>query len=521
MDQLAASLKRSQKAKLHEVADGLLEVYRTLVRMRYLDASWIYEGPHDLTELLPVCEELALDPSIIYLYSILPYVDASGTCELDFFQGGSFIDYRSAGGIYDARDPFFRGDDRPEGLMRPWMTPLSCLGNHQTVIIYDARKHEIGMVDQESMGTTDHNIYDGFRPVTGQQRELIIDNGGGEDEQMTDEEEDEDEEDDDDEEEDEDEEENIWDEMTSRHARDVLCDMVSWYNTLTETPGGPHSGIKWEPRLTTSLYTKHGWPDVDFDGDAFLVSQARAAAVDRVKYETEKPLRDVEQAKSVVQYGNTDTPILREAVAKAENIDDEWLARWNVWRSDYIRQIAVQDLEEAETRAQRLCPDGRCFKANELTTGELERLRSELADEQDKMMRLREEVEKASGRSSAPAPLLVRLSWAEKRTAVYQQACDACEAEVATLPPQVRDKSQGRRPGNNGGSLAEWHTDRLRKAERDLEAVQEWLLMVPENALKARDEARNWIERNEEVVKDAREKIRLCAEHQDVSTLVA
>ncbi|KAH7369219.1 hypothetical protein B0T11DRAFT_278433 [Plectosphaerella cucumerina] len=64
----------AQKAQLHEVADGMLRVYRTLVRMQYLQESWIVEGPHDLTSALPTCARLRLDDSIIYLYSILPYV---------------------------------------------------------------------------------------------------------------------------------------------------------------------------------------------------------------------------------------------------------------------------------------------------------------------------------------------------------------------------------------------------------------------------------------------------------------
>jgi len=88
-------LTPSQKAELHEVADGMLKVYQTLVRMRYLDASLIQEGPHNVDHLLPLYRSLGLDPSIIYLYSILPYVkpgdDGGGG---DFFQGGEFADFR-------------------------------------------------------------------------------------------------------------------------------------------------------------------------------------------------------------------------------------------------------------------------------------------------------------------------------------------------------------------------------------------------------------------------------------------
>jgi hypothetical protein len=77
------ALTTSQKAQLHEVADLMLEIYRTLARMRYLDSSWIYEGPHNIDALLPMYHSCGLDASIIYLYSILPYIDTSGAEGVD------------------------------------------------------------------------------------------------------------------------------------------------------------------------------------------------------------------------------------------------------------------------------------------------------------------------------------------------------------------------------------------------------------------------------------------------------
>jgi len=153
-------LTPSQKAELHEVADGMLKVYQTLVRMRYLDASLIQEGPHNVDHLLPLYRSLGLDPSIIYLYSILPYVkpgdDGGGG---DFFQGGEFADFRDEEDVRQARDPFY--SDAAEDAMRPWMTPLSTVGNHHTALIYDARKHCIGIFDQLNSGSGDHNLYEG------------------------------------------------------------------------------------------------------------------------------------------------------------------------------------------------------------------------------------------------------------------------------------------------------------------------------------------------------------------------
>ncbi|KAK3989934.1 hypothetical protein QBC44DRAFT_369500 [Cladorrhinum sp. PSN332] len=69
MDEIANSLCPAKKAQLHEVADGLLKVYQTLARMRYLDSSWIAQPPYANvgTELLPMWKRFEVDPAIIYL----------------------------------------------------------------------------------------------------------------------------------------------------------------------------------------------------------------------------------------------------------------------------------------------------------------------------------------------------------------------------------------------------------------------------------------------------------------------
>ena len=124
--------------------------------MRFLDPSWILEGPHDIEALRPLYHSHGLDASIIYLYSILPYIDTAWAKEVDFFQGSDFADFRDEKDVEQGRNPIY--DDEDEISMRPWMTPLSMMGNHRSIIIYDARKHCIGILDQESGGSSDHNI---------------------------------------------------------------------------------------------------------------------------------------------------------------------------------------------------------------------------------------------------------------------------------------------------------------------------------------------------------------------------
>ncbi|GFG26696.1 hypothetical protein IFM61606_06690 [Aspergillus udagawae] len=80
-------LPQDQKARLHEVADLMLEIYQILAQMRYLDPAGIEQGPHNIDHLRPLYEKLKIDPAIIYLYSILPYVNTHVAGNMDFFHG--------------------------------------------------------------------------------------------------------------------------------------------------------------------------------------------------------------------------------------------------------------------------------------------------------------------------------------------------------------------------------------------------------------------------------------------------
>lgn len=92
MDDLV--LSDAQKAHLQKVADGILQIYRTLARMRYLDPDWIETGPQDLTDLIDEYRSCELEDSVMYLYSVLPYLNNDYLREVDFYAGGEFVDYR-------------------------------------------------------------------------------------------------------------------------------------------------------------------------------------------------------------------------------------------------------------------------------------------------------------------------------------------------------------------------------------------------------------------------------------------
>lgn len=66
-----------QRARIDEVASLMLRIYQTLAHMQYLDPEWIVQGPHDASSTISACRG-EIDDSILYLYSILPYIDTGG-----------------------------------------------------------------------------------------------------------------------------------------------------------------------------------------------------------------------------------------------------------------------------------------------------------------------------------------------------------------------------------------------------------------------------------------------------------
>jgi hypothetical protein len=121
--------------------------------LQFIEEFDITQGPHDMSELLPFCRDLNVDDSIIYLYSILPYVKGGG----DFVCRGAKLDLRDKSDIEQARSPMYANDDEAP---RPWMTGLSSIANHDTTLVYDARRHVIGMYCQEGFDSTDRNLHD-------------------------------------------------------------------------------------------------------------------------------------------------------------------------------------------------------------------------------------------------------------------------------------------------------------------------------------------------------------------------
>ncbi|KJZ76373.1 hypothetical protein HIM_04102 [Hirsutella minnesotensis 3608] len=416
--QTVDGLSASQRSQLHEVADLMLEIFHTLARMRYLPAEWIEEGPHDVSALLPTYHSLDLEPAIIYLYSILPYIKQSHIWKRDFFQGGEFADFRNVETVEQGRDPFW--DESPAGRLRPWMTPLSMIGNHCDAIIYDARQHRIGIFGQMTCwSSTDRNVHEGWRMIreddgdSGLSNETghgddassegdasdiqVAENGHGQvsddeglsenDTAMEDEEDGEDQgESDESEEEDEDEEEVDCDNMDARPAANVLRDIIRWYYDLSEVPGGgEHSGSLWNQETAKSLYQKHGWPGEGFDGDAFEADLLRAHVAENVRHNL-KP--GYYSRISCLEYSLKEEhgPALQkrtDKLATASSVDEEWVARWELWEAERRFHQAQAELRAAKEATFRAAWEPQTFDPEESLLKELVQLGEEITQRQE------------------------------------------------------------------------------------------------------------------------------------------
>lgn len=421
------SLTPAKKAQLKEVADLVLEIYRTLVRMRYLDALWISEGPHDIEALLPMYRSYVLDDSVIYLYSILSYIDAASATYLDFFQGGEFADFRKEEDVKQGRDPFYKEDE--DNQLPTYMTPLSLLGNHRSVIFYNSRKHWVAIIDQEYEGTTDHNIDEGRIPIDEDDEDAARDQdigkgeeGGGEEDGV-----DEDEDKDDDS----DDEGRSWDELTSRPAGNVLRDIVRWYHELVETPGGGEQsaqfGGRWYAEILKPLYRKHGWPDSHFDGDGFLVDLARADAAETAESSFTGEGNLLNARLKLDGPDGLNSERMKKAEAVAETAEDLWLARWHLW----FMELDARRNTEALRRAGKIWDDAR---RKDLPLNEVENLKLLLQVGEDRLEEAQQGLRDAEAGDLKDVPgARTRLQYAEKQVGVVQKAYDASRADADIL----------------------------------------------------------------------------------------
>ncbi|KAH8680792.1 hypothetical protein BX600DRAFT_445066 [Xylariales sp. PMI_506] len=448
------SLSQEQKAQLHEVADLLLDIYNTLAHMRYLDPAGIEPGPHQIDQ--QQLDELGLDPAIRYLYSILPYVDIEQAGNSDFLLGGSFADFRVPNDVKEGRDPFsldpqgddFEAEDGP--YMRPWVTPLTALGNHQSVIIYDARKHRIWIIDQEGWDSADLELKDVPTP------EAVGANS------------------------------NSFEHIPSRPTSEVLRSIKDWYRTLKVVPGGERSDGKWAIELEP-IYRKAGWPD-HFDGDAFEILQVRAYGASRAVYMAEQPLRAVEKFQAWSQASARNVALLEEDIESAKTSDEKWVARFKIWNTKKIAQKIKEELRDAEEEAARLCPAGVCQRPEDLPLWELEMVRREYESKQGSVERYEEWAEDSKDDPGRMQKFINRQRRLEREIEIYRQAYEASKADAEReCPGETFHSATGINPpgSDDANEDIQNRKDRISSLEKEVATFEGWGEQLPNSEGKA------------------------------------
>ncbi|KAF3388233.1 hypothetical protein DPV78_012223 [Talaromyces pinophilus] len=451
MDQLS----EDQKPELHEVADLMLEIYQILAKMRYIDASEIVQGPHDLTETLSHDDDgetiLGLDPSIKYLYTILPYVMSTRPhCNYEFFGRSTFANFTDREHIAQMRKPWagrmesIREQMEEGRWIHPFVTPLALFGDddEDTMIIYGSRSHQIWLLNVEDWKCKDLALEGVETPA---------------------------------------------DQLGM-----FLRDIVQWYRELKVLPGGgENDDIDWthyrKDLDLKELYRKHGWPD-NFDGDAFEVDMARSYAAHSAKKSAQQPLKDLQWCQEVK--ANVEKHLLEQekAVDATTNKEDAWYARYRIWQATQDIILRDGNLLTAQETAQRLCPNGVCQKEEDLPLWEVKFLRQAHKIKQHWVLQREKWVQDAmEGDRCDRNNARTALKYAKRKEAIYRRALEQSQADADRLCPgrtfQSATGLDPDRPFIMGGPPGGYDA----YVKTKLESAQQWLLTVPSDIVKARE----------------------------------
>ncbi|OJZ88624.1 hypothetical protein ASPFODRAFT_205739 [Aspergillus luchuensis CBS 106.47] len=417
--------------------------------MRYLDPKTIQTGPHEISKMRPVYEKHGLDPAIIYLYSILPYVD-SQIANTSLFDGSSFMDFRDESCVEDGRDPLCPGPSEEDGdgpYMRPWMTALSQMGSHTSVIICDARKHRIWISDPVKNCSCDPALYD-------------VPNEAPKSEKGTN-----------------------FEHLPSRPAGDVLRDIIRWYRELKVLPGGSNdSCIKWDAgRLDVKgLYRMHGWPG-NFDGDAFQVDQLRALGLASVGKYTNQILLQLKRCMISVEESDRKIARLQKSLAAAKSKDEEWMFRMELWKAERSFRRNKKDLLEEERK---------------LIAQEYSQTKRKLESAQVRMRGARRWLEEESKDADAYTVKTVRerLRGYEQEAALYEKVQKAIEVDKIQLG------NLGEKTGFAKEKEASLWKDVALHFQGEFDALREWAAQIPADAEHAKLKANEQIQDYEQSV---------------------
>ena len=127
----------------NDIVDLMSRYYQLLSRMRYFSESRIKYSPHDPPIDVEFAASLGMEPQVIELLQLLPYVEDLHN-EDEFIMSGSFADFRKKMVLERSRDLKFLSPDKGFEVengeyVRPWVLVLTECGNRGSVVYYDTR----------------------------------------------------------------------------------------------------------------------------------------------------------------------------------------------------------------------------------------------------------------------------------------------------------------------------------------------------------------------------------------------
>ncbi|KAF8851553.1 hypothetical protein BDZ45DRAFT_707844 [Acephala macrosclerotiorum] len=321
----------------HEIASILSEYYQLMARMRYFSPDGIKYPPHDPPIDVELAKSLDLEPQVIELLQVLPYVEGLNN-EDEFIAGGSFADFRRKRVLEQSRDPDYvcpTGDYEEENgkYVMPWMLVLNECGNHGSIMYFNTRNSHITMVWQGGAGGGCADPYFRGKTNTGEEESHEINH-------------------------------NRIEGFPSRPAKDLFADFTNRLMTLEWIPFNTYGPRIFDEQSKDEypdlklLFQTYGWPG-ELDSEGFDAASRRWKEFNRVRsdaqdllkkagqYDSEaKRLRkELEKTLGKKRNGVWDEDVARtpEGVAKMEE-------RIRVWQQNLEWQEKLRDeaREEAE-----------------------------------------------------------------------------------------------------------------------------------------------------------------------------
>jgi hypothetical protein len=240
--------------------------------------------------------------------------------------------------------------------------------------------------------------------------------------------------------------------------------------------------------------------------EPFLVKRARKRAVESAKFDVEsQSIREVWKYQGWRKDDGALQP-LKEKIATAQSVDDEWIARWELWSAEYIDKENLVNLKKAEEYCAREYPSKEYPPKDQMLLEELKQLRMELCQRQrDADEVLREEEAMKKGELKPDWNIGLKVNKVNKEVRVYQKAYDAAYADAQRLCP---GKSFHLGPGMETSGLDfQERIDSLtalsKSREDYLSAASHWLNQLPAGADQARQLAQEAIDKAKELLEFA------------------